>query len=431
MTEVKLNQVFGITTDVPTYTYVDRQELDERFAHYLESQKHIVIHGASKQGKSCLRKKQIDGNNSLVIQCLPAMEHSEDVWRAALDKAGIQLTAKTITTVTDGGHIDGALEAKMGVASLIGIKGGVNAGLESSKSATEEVEQSQEDLLSLLAAFLRKNNKRLVLEDFHYLPDDVRKNIAFGLKALYEEKAYVVVIGIWSEQNLLTYYNGDLTGRIEEINLIWNDSELNEVLSKGEGTLNIQFAPGLRSQLIESAFGNVGLLQRLAEKICLEAGALSFHEQTKIIADIDLLSKARAQLVNDIRQRYTRIAEAFKEGMRADAELQLYTRIYNELVDSSDDELINGISSQSLLKRIQLRAGDGLGIRQSDLTSALDRVERLQARKGVTPLLVSYSKDLRKLFLNDREFMFYRKYSGDNLEDLKINVDEQLKTLQS
>lgn len=424
MTEVKLNQVFGITTDIPTYTYVDRQKLDERFAHYLDSQKHIVIHGASKQGKSCLRKKQVDADTSLVIQCSPTMEHPEDIWRAALEKANIPVVAKATRVVTAGDHVEGTLETKIGIPSLIGVKGNASGGLESSKSATEEIEQPGEGLLPVLAKYLREHHKRLILEDFHYLPDEVRKSIAFGLKALYEENAYAVIVGIWSEQNLLTYYNGDLTGRIEEINLTWSEAELNEVLSKGEGALNIQFAPGLRSQLIESAFDNVGLLQRLAEKICLEAGINSPQPQTTILSDIALLLNARTVLVNDIRQRYTGIAEVFKEGMRTDAELQLYARIYNELVDASDPELISGIPYHLLLERIQLKAGPDITIRQSDLSSALDRVERLQSRKRVTPLLVSYSKSVRKLFLNDREFMFYRKYGGDNPEDLKLNVDE-------
>ena len=112
-------------------------------------------------------------------------------------------------------------------------------------------------------------------------------------------------------------------------------------------------------------------------------------------------------------------------GMRSDAVLLLYARIYNALLDSTDEELINGISYDGLFERIQKKAGN-ITIRREDLTSALDRVERLQARKGVTPLLISYSKDLRKLFLNDREFMFYRKYSGDNIADLKISIEDSV-----
>lgn len=424
MSNITLREVFGISTDIPMYTYVDRQKLDEKFEYYLESQKHIVVHGASKQGKSCLRKKKIDASNSLIVQCLPTMEKVEDVWCAALQNAGVELKTRSTTTKESETHIDGQVEGQIELPFIAGIKGGVDTGLKSGRSeVSEKVPIQTDSLLPLLANYLRSSGKRLILEDFHYLLDEVRKDIAFGLKALYEERAYIVIIGIWSEQNLITYYNGDLTGRIEEINLTWSNEDLTKVLSQGEGALNIEFAPGLRNQLIESAFGNVGLLQRLAEKICMEANILRPQAAKQNISDIDLLKRTRTQLVSDIRQRYTSIAEVFKASMRSDAVLLLYARIYNELVNASDDELIQGITYSILFDRIQKNAGN-VKIRQSDLTSALDKVERLQARKGVTPLLVSYSKSLRKLFLNDREFMFYRKYSGDNISDLKIDTED-------
>jgi len=424
MSNVALREVFGISTEVPKYTYVDRQGLDEKFEYYLGSQKHIVVHGASKQGKSCLRKKKIDDNTSLIIQCSPSMEKMEDVWRVALEKAGVEKPSRSSTTTSSEGHINAEIGGQAKLPLLGGVETKMSGSIGDAKSEVKENEFIQsENFLPRLATFLRENKKRLILEDFHYLPDEVRREIAFGLKALYEEKAYVVIIGIWSEQNLITYYNGDLTGRIEEINLTWSQIELAQVLSKGEGALNIEFAPGLKSQLIESAFQNVGLVQRLAERICVDAQIFQSTQNKQIISDIDLLKKAREQLVNDIRQRYTGIAEVFKASMRSDAVLLLYARIYNELVDASDAELIQGIDYSILFDRIQKHAGK-ITIRQSDLTSALDKVERLQAKKGVTPLLVSYSKDLRKLFLNDREFMFYRKYSGDDTEDLKINVND-------
>jgi len=422
--KIALREVFGISTDIPKYTYVDRQMLDQKFGYYLDSQKHIVVHGASKQGKSCLRKKKIDINNSLIIQCLPSMEKVEEIWRTALQNAGVEQPTRSAATEVLGSQICAQIEGQATFPFVAKLKSNIAADIKGEDSKTRESTSIQTDsLLPTLASYLRKNKKRLVLEDFHYLPDEVRKDIAFGLKALYEENAYMVIIGIWSEQNHITYYNGDLTGRIEEINLTWSREELSQVLSQGEGALNIEFAPGVRSQLIESAFENVGLLQRLAEKICIEAGIFTSQHSKQYISNIDLLIKARLQLVSDIRQRYTRIAEVFKSSMRSDAVLLLYARIYNELVDASDDELIHGIEYPTLFDRMQKRTG-GIKIRQSDLTSALDKVERLQARKGVTPLLVSYSKSLRKLFLNDREFMFYRKHSGDDITDLKISTEE-------
>lgn len=421
--KISLRDVFGVSTDVPKYTYVDRQALDRKFEHYLQSQKHIVVHGASKQGKSCLRKKNIDANNCIIVQCLPRMISSDNIWQAALQLLGHAEVSRVSTTNSSSNEASATGSVQTSIPFLGSVTGEMNGNISSEEENETELTPVGENHLSALARILRERNKRLVLEDFHYLPEEVRKESAFGMKALYEEGAYVVVVGIWSEQNLITYYNGDLTGRIEEINLTWDESELEKVLSQGEGALNIEFAPGLKRQLVESSFQNVGLLQRLAEKICMEANIYETQDEKIVISDIELLKKARAAIVTDIRQRYLRITDVFVEGMRADSVLHLYARIYNELIDATDDELINGIGLTPLLERIQSNAASDLIIRQSDLTQCLERIERLQANRSITPLLVSFSKSLRKLFLNDREFLFYRKYSGDNPHDLKVDFE--------
>jgi hypothetical protein len=424
---LRLQDVFGISTDIPSYTYVDRQDLDRKFSHYLDSQKHIVLHGASKQGKSCLRKKNTDADHCIVVQCSPGMEHADDLWRAALARMGVSENVGTKVTEATSVGAEATTSVKATMPLFIGAKAEMNAkGSMVSTSTQEEESISEPGYLPLLARTLKARGKRLILEDFHYLPDETRHEVAFGLKALYEEGVYVVVVGIWSEQNLLTYYNGDLTGRVEEINLTWSETDLSTVLSKGEGALNIEFAPGIRQQILESSFNNVGLLQRLAEKVCMEADVYESQLTKKVISDIDFLHRARGQVVSDIRQRYSRIAGVFVEGMRADSVLHLYGRLYNELIDAGDNELTNGISLKELLERIQAHAAGEVGIRQSDLTQCLERIERLQAGRDITPLLVSYSKSLKMLFLNDREFLFYRQYSGDDLSDLKVSfVDSE------
>ncbi|MEY4723248.1 MAG: hypothetical protein RLZZ324_761, partial [Candidatus Parcubacteria bacterium] len=365
----------------------------------------------------CLRKKNLTPENCIVVQCLPTMESGDDVWRTALEKMGV-LEVRQVSK-------------KQGNENEIAAEGGLQLGFLSAKGTGTLKESFDDDIvrepvtsddhLARLAKELREKNKRLVLEDFHYLPESSRFAVAFGLKALYEENAYAIVVGVWSEQNLITFYNGDLTGRIEEVNLTWEENELNQVLSQGEGALNIEFAPGLRQQLVESSFFNVGLLQRLAGKVCIDAEIFESQDSKIIISDIELLKSARKQIVNDIRQRYTRIAGVFKDGMREGAELHLYGRIYNELIEAPETELISGVPLPSLLERIQRNSTQM--IRQSDLTQSLERIEKLQARRSITPLLVSYSTSLRQLFLNDREFLFYRKYSGDDLTDLKVSFE--------
>ncbi len=50
------DEVFGVGRDLPL-NYVSRDMVDTKFVESLGNQKHIVIYGSSKQGKTSLRKK--------------------------------------------------------------------------------------------------------------------------------------------------------------------------------------------------------------------------------------------------------------------------------------------------------------------------------------------------------------------------------------
>lgn len=55
-------------------------------------------------------------------------------------------------------------------------------------------------------------------------------------------------------------------------------------------------------------------------------------------------------------------------------------------------------------------------IRLSDLTAALNRTERLQSSRGITPMLIMYNENLREIHLVDREFLFYREFGNPDWE---------------
>ncbi|MDO8725732.1 MAG: hypothetical protein Q7J35_06670 [Candidatus Methanoperedens sp.] len=418
----RLDQVFGIKNTVPDYTYVDRSNLDSKFRYFWSSQKHIVIHGASKQGKSCIRKKNLDSSECIIIQCLPNMP-CEEVWKKALRQLNSSVPKETTKRETQSisgevtGKVEGTIPLIVG-ASTEG-KTGTNK-LDEKTSSYNSVEGYETDI-KFLAEQLIKNDKRLILEDFHYFPEEIRKEIAFHLKALYELNIFVLIIGIWAELDLLVYYNGDLSGRIEEINIGWTKSELFEVLKKGSDALNISFSPNVASEIVESSFENVGLLQRIAENICLIEDIYEKQDKIKEISNIDSLNKARQKCVEDIGQRYNKIKEVFERGFRSDTELKIYYLIFRLLTEAKDQSLINGIPQSEILKKIQ--SYSSRSIRPGDLTQALDRIERLQASRDITPLLISYNKSLRSISLTDREFLFYRKFGDikwEWLEDDKM-----------
>lgn len=409
--KIELHQVYGIQNDIPKYTYVDRQNLDERLKYLLKTQRHIVIHGASKQGKSSLRKKMIESSEEICIQCLPdkdAKEIIRDILRQLSYKIPIKQIQQIETVIL--GEINGKI-----ANPLVGEVGG--KGSLSDKNAdtleTKPVEGFENDL-NTLKEETQKIKKRIVLEDFHYLSEDARHHLAFYLKALYEYQIYVVIIGIWSEQNLLTYYNSDLSGRIEEIDLNWRNEELENVLEKGEDILRIKIDPNIKANIVKYSFNNVGLTQRLIEKFCFNSNI--FERQPlfskKILASDSFLEKAKSDLITDIRQRYIKIHDVFMNGFE-ETELKVYYNIFKAFTIIPTEDVVSGIHQSKLLEYVTKFNSK---IRLSDLVAGLNRIERLQSKRDISPFLIMYNENTRETYLVDREFLFYREFGHPEWE---------------
>ena len=273
--------------------------------------------------------------------------------------------------------------------------------------------QAAADLLWVVRTIVA-SGKRLVLEDFHYLDEKTQQEFAFLLKAMGEYGMFVVVVGVWPRDHLLTYYNGDLDGRIEDIHLTWNDSELAQVLEQGADALRIEFDSDLIGDLVSEAFGSVGLLQRLAAQLCIAEGihsACHGISKRKVVKGPSL-EAAQQAVAEQMQGRFQTFADNFVRGMRRLPQgLEVYRHLLQAASDASDQELMAGIDSSILLQRILAQAG-GDGIRQSDLTQALDRIDRLQVKIAVNPLVLTYSKSSRKLSLADRAFLFFRRHGS-------------------
>ena len=48
-----------------------------------------------------------------------------------------------------------------------------------------------------------------------------RSEFAFDLKALWDFGVFAMLVCVCSEQNMLLYLNPDLTGRVNEVSIVW------------------------------------------------------------------------------------------------------------------------------------------------------------------------------------------------------------------
>ena len=262
----KTSDVFGINSDVRSESYVDRGDLDETIARLLDRDTHIALKGESKCGKSWLRQKNIP--DALVVQCRLGRS-AIDIYIDALS----QLEVRFVVSDKSTGKVEGRVEAKGTVgealiAKVFGLTGSFSTG--GSASHTNETSKALvgHDIndLRYVAALIRKSDRRLVVEDFHYLTIDERKKLAFDLKALWDYGLYAIIIGVWSQNNMLIYLNPDLSGRIEEVSVYWSKEDLKRILTQGGNALGITFGDQFGDATANLSYGNAGILQALALK---------------------------------------------------------------------------------------------------------------------------------------------------------------------
>jgi hypothetical protein len=172
--------------------------------------------------------------------------------------------------------------------------------------------------------------------------------------------------------------------------------------------LNISFEPAIRRELLLDAAQNVGLLQRLAERLCFECNILATVDEPVEIGDRGSLTRTRTVICRAERQRYKQFSDAVTRGFKSyeESELKVYEHIVRVCVEASDAELQDGLPKETLLRRIQQRESR---VRMSDLSAALNKLDRLQSERDISPLVLTFSGG--KVSLVDRELLFFRRHA--------------------
>jgi hypothetical protein len=405
-----LKEVFGISSSVPTYTYVDRQGLDGRFAYLLETDRHIVIYGSSKQGKTSLRRKQLPESECVVVPCRPDFT-IESIYGEIRRQLGIKDVTEQRTMHTLEGTAKAEAKGKAGIPFITEAEAG--GGLEGKfgrESESTHKPASNADSLVHLADVVKESGKRVVIEDFHYLSEDERRRLAFDMKALWDMSVFLIVIGVWAEHNLLTLYNNDLDGRVEEIDIQWSKDDLASVVEKGEEALNVRFSSALKDAFLEDASGSVGLLQRMLEEACLVSAVYGTQASLLEISDLTVANKARQKICTGQENRYHGFVEIVGKGFKDPerTKLKMYYHLVRVCIEATDEELLRGTDRQVILSRIQNYEADA---NLSVLSAALSRLNRLQAERRISPPVLVYNSIARKVALVDRELLFFRKYT--------------------
>lgn len=400
---LKVSEVFGLNTNLNPHSYVDRGSLDGEIKKLASRNQHICLKGESKSGKSWLRQKAFP--DAIVVQCRIEFKPL-DVFKAILAQMGIEL--KVSRSSEKAGSVEFSATAEAGWNIIAKAQGALKTvGSQSTNEERVPIGKNEHDL-EFICDLIKASGKRVVVEDFHYLTADVQRNLAHDLKAMWDYGVYLTIIGVWVRRNYLTYLNPDLAGRIREISIYWSDEDLREVIRKGGEALNIEVARAVANRVVNDSFGNAGLLQSLMLGTLDEAGIEERKRTTQFCEDEAHYESAALIYAEQLEAVFLEFARRVSSGIRKRKKATgIYAHTMWAVFDSTDEELIKGVSVDTIFDRAHSRQSR---IHKGNLKSIMPRIDGLQVDDRGKGLVVTYAEQSNSVAVVDRTVLFYRKY---------------------
>lgn len=401
------HEVFGIRPELSEHSYIDRGELDSTFSKLIRrKQQHIAIRGASKSGKSWLRQKVLV--DPIVVQCRWGYV-VENIYRDALARLDIELTIER----TRGTGLKGKVKAtgEVGFKLLAKVTGEAEfEGEYNREFLTRSVGKDINDL-EFVAGLIRESGRVLVIEDFHYMRVEEQRKFAFDLKTLWDYRTFVVVVGVWTSENMLISLNTDLAERIHEIQVIWSKSELKSVLVKGCARLNLRLKDSNSERLSEISYGSVGLLQTLVlrfleDELNIDKAGESGTES--LVDALDKIDDAAMHVADQLNEVYQTFAKRVCEGIRKRQNATgIYAHAMAAVMEATESELNAGVSANRICDVAHAREPR---IVLGNLKRALSKFPELQVDEDGRGLVLAYDPRHEVVSVVDKRLLLYRTY---------------------
>ncbi|WP_161887702.1 P-loop NTPase family protein [Pontibacter russatus] len=413
---VKIKDVFK-TIGTPSVTYVSRNdgEYERLLTEYLEvAGKLCLITGPSKTGKSTLYQKVLADLNKLplIVRCDDQMT-TDDVWRKALED--VNFDRITASTAAEDVQVTGAAKmgGTMGWGWLANLIGEVSLGIADkvSESTAREKIISRPSPKHLIPV-LKNLPYVLVIEDFHYLKEEVKKSLFQQWKAFVDEEVSVIVLGTTHHAVDLAYSNKDLVGRIAHIEVgTWLTSDIEQIITSGFSYLNIPIKKALVEFIATECVGLPIITQscclrlffdkRISEIDTLEGGTRPAFEEEDIAKALYNVAHTDFSVFRDI---YDVIIRGFRKG----GKYQTYELL---LLAFTLDPITFKLQRHELDERLAQLSIKFATPPATSINSTLGVLSKLQHKYAFE--LLEWSQKLRTLYILEPSFLFYLRWKEE------------------
>lgn len=423
---VKVSEVYGVSNQM-VQTYIEREKVDCLFLDGLQRRKHIVVYGASKQGKTSLINKHLKEDEYVKVNCSTSTTIL-DIYQSVLRQLNVEIVESKEEKSTVEGETTIGVKAKIKIPILGSIETTGDVGASANKEHIQRFKTVEynlalaQDVSELLKSL--QFSKRIILENFHYLQDNVQQQLAFDLRIFEDYNILFIILGIWRERNRLSQYNGDLVDRLIEIPVEpWEREDLRKIVKVGLPLLNVSF-DDMVDFIIECCFDSVGVFQEICKETCYSAGIIETCKETYYV-QIEDVEKAIKKKLEDYSSRHIRCLESFIEQVaKSSDEIPLYIPYYfiKVMLKEPFEEINRGLKRKYLhekIKEIHHRPND---VRASDMGYFFKTLVQNQLKKRISPPIFDYDLSTRSVKIIDSTFYFFLKNCDkeDVLEELSV-----------
>lgn len=408
---MKTTEVFGVSNE-EIASYVERVDVDNRFAEGLARNKHIIVFGASKQGKTALTNKHLKDDEYVRINCVPETTPI-DIYKSILRQLEVEFEEERSEKTKIECGVKAGIKAKVKIPFIGSGEGSAGAQGKAAKESAIKYKTVEynlalpQDISEILKAV--DFNKRIILENFHYLDEEVQQEMAFHLRVFEDYNVLFIVLGIWREKNRLAQFNGDLQDRLIEVPVEpWERDDFRRVAESGCALLHISLDDVLE-EICQHSFDSIGVFQELCKECCLSAGVFETQEVSKYIEHQNLQEAINKKL-DDYSGRHIRSIETFvDQKIKNSDEVPLYIAYYfiRYLFSKDFIEIERGIKRTEVHEGIRALHHRPDDVRSSDMSYFLHNLTPAQIKKRIIPPLFDYDRSTRTLKVIDSTLYFF------------------------
>ncbi|MFJ8144247.1 hypothetical protein ACIQ6R_04100 [Streptomyces sp. NPDC096048] len=398
---------------LPTITYNPRstRNLEEELRDYLdEGFKILSVSGPTKTGKTVLVRNVIPESDAFWLSG-GSITSINDFWETLADKLDLFTDVEHSTDVKDeewrtrqGGFGLGGLKGMFERKEIVGDTKGSK--FTRSRHVSNQVREAINGLL-----------EPIVIDDFHYIPQEVQLEIVRAIKDLVFNGLRVIVIAVPHRAYDVVRVEKEMTGRVQQVEVgFWSEEELLGIARQGFAALDFKDKGfELSDRLARESFASPHLMQDFCLQLCKKNGfrdkqdhpvELAAPEWNEFFSQRSSMTSKTAfdLLARGPRQRTDRQARKLKSGLEKD--------IYGVIL-----EAISHTGPKVALTYEEIRAA----IREilaSDIPQRGQVIRVLEAMSKIAKKdlegepVVDFDKELATLYISDPYFAFFLRWGS-------------------